>query len=401
MNRSLAIAALFLSTACGHQEVVRESRRSSLPLAGDANAEPNHSGDVMHNGANDSNAADSEATAGSSAGDQTDSSQSGNTANNPSDTTQTSNGTDNPDAPSPSPNAPPPVGPPSSFTAGLYFVKPDTTGKLLLQHNGAAVSGIAALPVDGFSLSETSIVTFEAGANIYNNRLVVSSPDGKMRRVIDLQNVNKPLRPVLSPDASAVAFEAHLVSGTTIKTRSDIFVLDLDTNAIKIVSQGGDAHVPLWFPITGRILYASGNTDGSADLVIVDPKDPSVYISMLGVNSVHVAISADENEILIPSSGRTYSAVFTPIGNLNMSISQGAKAAGLSSFLPISAAFAHDGSSIVLAGTVAPKNGVTNVVVAEIDRQGGNFKVLHGPFAMTPLTVANAKFLPIFLKEFP
>jgi hypothetical protein len=293
----------------------------------------------------------------------------------------------------------PSVPAPSSFSSGLYFAKPDPSGKLALHHDGEPVAGLALLPASGFSLAETVVVSFEPGADAYSSKLVVASPDAKMRRVIDLPNTYKPQHPALSPDGTQVAFDAKSVSNGTISQLSKVFVVDLDLHTAKVVSQGGDAVAPVWFPITRRILYVSGDgATGARDLVIVDPKDPVSYTSTsMGGDGAHVAISADEGEILIPATGQTLSSRFAPRSSIAAAVKSGASAAGMTGFATITAAYAKAGGSIYLAGNVPGKG----IVVAEVDRLGGGFKVLSGPFSMATQTAAMASFLPVYLTDFP
>ena len=278
---------------------------------------------------------------------------------------------------------------PDRFAAGLYFATSaagDPSYGALARlsdapNSGSAlVVGVKPLPTSGFSLGSDVLVTFEpspTGGSAAT--LVVQSADAKSRRVYLLPSLVKPARPAISPDATEVAFEARTLAASGAAAKAAIYILDLEHGAFRVAAQGGDAHAPVWMPTSHRLAFVRFNSPGGpADLCVTDASDPRTLACASGAGGPQLAVSPDEAEIFVASTGKSYSAHdLTPRRDIALALASGASAAGLAKFQPLTATYAPDGE-LVIAGITA----TSDAYLVRADRDGAEVTIALGPVGL-------------------
>lgn len=286
------------------------------------------------------------------------------------------------------------------YQSGIYYSSPGTlTPQGELRLLGRSVPAIP-IPPGGFDLRTDALVTTN------NDELIIRAASGTSEQ-IRIPGLYHMARPSFSPDGLKVVVQAsETYSSDEPPQDINIYTVDLALRTFERISFSEEnEESPEWFPTDNRITYVLFSRKGlSINIYDIDSK--RIVQTIADAGSSHLAVSPDGNYIFEPTRGRIYD---THTGHL-VSDSKDRIVSSLQSSgfkldtrfpgqanagtFPLDGDFSPDGKTLIFDGAVV-KNGKYGMVLAQINSDGTNFKLLTGLLQVNPAYANNNNYSQI------
>jgi hypothetical protein len=273
---------------------------------------------------------------------------------------------------------------------GIYFGTPEpTAARVTLTCSGGKLPAAFNIPSGGFDVSRDALVYAENGD--FGSRLVLASPDGKMRRTVALPGVFQAAGAALSPDGATAAFSGRLEANRSRTEDLDVFLVATAGNGTavprRISSAAASEDSPRWLPLGRSVAYVVHGATAGIRVVNAETGREELNVAVPG--AAGLAVSKDGARLLVPSAARIYDAA---TGSLQADL-LGKVLAALrdQGFTPdgvlLGGDFSPDGTELVFDALVA-KDGARGDLLFRVGAEGTGLtpfgEPMPGPASATP-----------------